>query len=115
MKKRIQLKNEINIAIKEAMIYRNLTQKQVAKAIGVAPQTLSSYIHNRRIPNAIDLYHLVHVLDLDIEYLFDLKQRNNVLDYRLNQSLKLFSHEQKQFLLSFLESTSKKRSGNDKK
>lgn len=111
MKKRIQLKNEINIAIKEAMIYRNLTQKQVAKAIGVAPQTLSSYIHNRRI----DLYHLVHVLDLDIEYLFDLKQRNNVLDYRLNQSLKLFSHEQKQFLLSFLESTSKKRSGNDKK
>ena len=94
MKKRIQLKNEINIAIKEAMIYRNLTQKQVAKAIGVAPQTLSSYIHNRRIPNAIGLYHLVHVLDLDIEYLFDLKQRNNVLDYRLNQSLKLFSHEQ---------------------
>ena len=92
------------------MIYRNLTQKQVAKAIGIAPQTLSSYIHNRRIPNAIDLCLLAHILDLDIEYLFGLKKKNNTLDYRLYQSIKLFSHEQKQSLLSFLESTSKKRS-----
>ncbi len=107
MKKRIQLKAEINLAIKEAMIYRNLTQKQVAKAIGIAPQTLSSYIHNRRIPNAIDLCLLAHILDLDVECLFGLNHKSNMIDYRLLQLIKLFTYEQKQSLLSFLESTYK--------
>ncbi|HIW40502.1 MAG TPA: helix-turn-helix domain-containing protein [Candidatus Eubacterium pullicola] len=50
---------------------RNLTQKEVAKQINMAPSTLGSYVQGTREPDFATLKTIADYFDVSIDYLLD--------------------------------------------
>ncbi|MBE5035466.1 helix-turn-helix domain-containing protein [Gallibacter intestinalis] len=59
--------NNLRVLIKE----RNLTQKEVAKQINMAPSTLGSYVQGTREPDFATLKTIADYFDVSIDYLLD--------------------------------------------
>lgn len=57
--------------IQKALELHNLTQKEAAKQLHISPQSLNSYIKNRRYPSFYVLCDLIHFLNLDVDILFN--------------------------------------------
>ncbi len=50
---------------------KNLTQKEVANKLNIAPSTLGSYVQNKREPDFITLKHIANFFNVSIDYLLD--------------------------------------------
>lgn len=50
---------------------RNLTQKEVAKQLNIAPSTLGSYVQNAREPDFATIKQISGFFDVSIDYLLD--------------------------------------------
>ncbi len=63
-----QYLNEISIAniIKSARLAKGLTQKEVAKMIGIELNSYQNYEYDKRVPTGNIFISLMKVLDLDI-------------------------------------------------
>ncbi|MCH5316751.1 MAG: helix-turn-helix transcriptional regulator [Eubacterium sp.] len=76
---------------------RNLTQKELAKKLNIAPSTMGSYVQNTREPDFNTLKLFAEYFDVSTDYL---------LDHNSNQT---FSHQEDELLRIFrsLSSTQK--------
>ena len=50
---------------------RQMTQKELARQLHLAPSTLGSYVQNTREPDFATLKHLAEYFDVSIDYLLD--------------------------------------------
>jgi len=59
--------------LREARISKGMTQEQLAREIGVAKSTLTGYEKGNREPDLFKIKRIIEALDIDAEYLFDIK------------------------------------------
>ena len=61
--------------IKEVLVSKNITQKELAAKLGKTPNTIASVCNNRSQPHLKDLKRMAMILDVDIrELLVSTKQ-----------------------------------------
>lgn len=102
--KKNQMFIDIGGAIKEGIVLNNMTQKEVAKAIHVSPQTMSCFILNHRTPHIYDLVAIVQLLHLDIRIVLDLKKDNaNQLDHIIYQKVIKLNNKHKEMINEYAE------------
>lgn len=63
---------EIQKRLRESIINSNITQKDLAKAVGVSPQTISKYMKKDIFPALDTLAKLCKVLDVKSDYILGL-------------------------------------------
>lgn len=91
--------NNLGEIIRQAIIEHDMTQKEVAKILHISPQTLSSYINNRRIPSLECFFDLVDLLDLNGRF-FNPSINTQGLDAFLTNVIPNLCFEQKRILYS---------------
>ncbi len=64
--------SEIQTRLRESIFYANCTQKELARAVGVSPQTISKYMHENIFPALDTLAKLCSVLDVSADYILGL-------------------------------------------
>jgi transcriptional regulator with XRE-family HTH domain len=64
---------DIQIRIRECISSSNLTQKEIAKAVGVSAQTISKYMKKDIFPALDTLAKLCKVLDVKSDYILGLE------------------------------------------
>ena len=60
-----QIKSKLQKAILDAVKYNNISQAEIARRIGVKPQTMSNYLNGKIMPAYDTFANLCKVLDLD--------------------------------------------------
>ena len=65
---------EIQRRLREEIINSGLTQKEIAQAIGVSPQTVSRYMHDDIFPALDTLAKLCQLLDISADYILGIKE-----------------------------------------
>lgn len=75
--------------LRELIEERDLTQKELAKQLNIAPSTMGSYVQNTREPDFDTLKLLASYFNVSTDYL---------LDYQLNQTV---SHQENDLLRIF--------------
>ena len=55
---------------------KDMTQKELAALLNIAPSTVSSYVQNTREPDFATLKMLAEYFDVSVDYLLDCKARN---------------------------------------
>ncbi len=68
---------------------RNMTQKELATQLNIAPSTMGSYVQNTREPDFTTLKMLAQYFEVSIDYLLD-HRINTIADYRENELLHIF-------------------------
>ena len=63
---------DIQVRLREVISNSNLTQKEIAKKIGVSPQTISKYMKNDIFPALDTLSKLCALLDVSADYILGL-------------------------------------------
>lgn len=77
--------------IREAILIQGLTQKQAAFVLNISPQTLSSYINDRRQPNIECFIKMIQLFGIDFSILFSpipndsIHQKDIILYYLIKQ------------------------------
>ena len=66
--------SEIQRRLREEIKNCGLTQKEIAKAIGVSPQTVSRYMHGDIFPALDTLARLCRLLDISSDYILGIKE-----------------------------------------
>lgn len=66
--------SEIQRRLREEIKNCALTQKEIAKAIGVSPQTVSRYMHDDIFPALDTLARLCRLLDIPSDYILGIKE-----------------------------------------
>ena len=89
---------DIGLIIKDSIIEHNMTQKEVAKRINIAPQTLSHYIHNRRTPNLECFFDLVDLLDLNEQFFSTQTYDKAMVEQFIKKTIPTLTYEQKRIL-----------------
>ncbi len=69
----MELQN-IQIRLRESIKECKYTQKEIAKAIGVSPQTVSKYMRENIFPALDTLAKLCALLDISSDYILGLKE-----------------------------------------
>jgi len=69
----MELKN-IQIRLRESIASSTLTQKDIAKAIGVSPQTVSKYMTKDIFPALDTLAKLCKLLDVKSDYILGVSE-----------------------------------------
>lgn len=59
------MKKQIGDFILSAIEMKNMTQKEAAEALNLAPQTLNSYVMNKRVPDMDTLTAIMRFLNMD--------------------------------------------------
>ena len=80
---------------------RNITQKQLAKFLNVAPSTIGSYVLNNSEPDFIMLKQIARYFDTSIDYLLDYRT-GNTANHEEDEILRIFRSltlEQKEIFL----------------
>lgn len=73
---------DIGIKIKNARIQANLTQEQVAEALGVSRQTISNWENGKTYPDIISVIKMSDLYDISLDHLLKEEQpMSNYLDY----------------------------------
>lgn len=62
--------------LRELIEDNDLTQKQVAKELNIAPSTLGNYIHNIREPDFNTIKMIAEYFNVTIDYLMDYRSPN---------------------------------------
>lgn len=57
--------------LKELMNEQNVTERQLARKIGVSQPTVNGYIHGRVMPSVKSLVNIYYVLNCDVNDIFD--------------------------------------------
>lgn len=65
---------EIQRRLREEIINSGLTQKEIAQAIGVSPQTVSRYMRDDIFPALDTLAKLCQLLDISADYILGIKE-----------------------------------------
>lgn len=65
---------EIQRRLREEIINSGLTQKEIAQAIGVSPQTVSRYMRDDIFPALDTLAKLCQLLDIAADYILGIKE-----------------------------------------
>ena len=68
---------------------RDMTQKELAKQLNIAPSTLGSYVQNAREPDFATLRLLADFFDVSIDYLLDHYEKKGSA-HRENELLRVF-------------------------
>lgn len=68
---------------------RNLTQKELAKQLNIAPSTMGSYVQNTREPDFSTLKLLAKYFDVSTDYLLDY-QSNQTVSHQEDELLRIF-------------------------
>lgn len=68
---------------------RNLTQKELAKQLNIAPSTMGSYVQNTREPDFNTLKLLAKYFDVTTDYLLDY-QSNQTVSHQEDDLLRIF-------------------------
>lgn len=63
--------------LKKARNDRGLTQEQLAKELGIAKSTLAGYEKGNREPDVFKIKKIVEVLNIDADYLLDIKKTSS--------------------------------------
>ena len=66
------MKNNIKIGkfLNRALALRNVSQKEIADVLGVTPNTISYFCHDKRVPNAQQIMDIAEYLNVSTDYLF---------------------------------------------
>ncbi len=92
---------------------RNLTQKQVAKDLNIAPSTMGGYVQGISQPDFDTLKQLAGYFDVSTDYLLDApeKERGGALEDELLRVFRSMTQEQKSIFIdqgkAFLKANSK--------
>lgn len=68
---------------------RNLTQKELAKQLNIAPSTMGSYVQNTREPDFSTLKLLAKYFDVSTDYLLDFNS-NQTISHQEDDLLRIF-------------------------
>lgn len=68
---------------------RNLTQKELAKQLNIAPSTMGSYVQNTREPDFNTLKLLAKYFDVTTDYLLDFNS-NQTVSHQEDDLLRIF-------------------------
>lgn len=93
------LKDRLKAARKAA----NFTQKEVAEKVGIATTTYSGYERGQSDPDVNTLGHLMNVLDVDANYLYQDSFKKALMEGEKDASIKFESNENKKRLIRILE------------
>lgn len=77
--------NKLRTLIEE----RDLTQKEVALKLNIAPSTLGSYVQNAREPDFVTLKSIAKFFNVSIDYLLD-NRIGNVATHQENELLQIY-------------------------
>ena len=82
--------------LRELLDDRDITQKQLALSLNIAPSTLGNYIQNSREPDFETLKKLAGFFDVSIDYLlgYRSKKANNHLEDELLNTFRAMTPEQ---------------------
>ena len=99
---------------------RNMTQKELAKQLNIAPSTMGSYVQNTREPDFATLKLLAEFFHVSVDYLLD-NYSENAATQQENELLRIFrslSPEQRDVCIEqcrvFLRLNHKKKEANKK-
>ncbi|MDE6024799.1 MAG: helix-turn-helix domain-containing protein [Lachnospiraceae bacterium] len=81
----MSLGDKLRILIAE----RNMTQKELASQLNIAPSTLGSYVQNTREPDFSTLKSLANYFDVSIDYLLDYTSNTRNTDNEI-EMLRIF-------------------------
>lgn len=76
------LENNIGLRIKKLLERENLSQRELASAIGSSESTISRYIQNKRVPYGDTLTRLAKALNTTSDYLLTGKEETEQLNDR---------------------------------
>lgn len=68
---------------------RNMTQKEIAYQLNIAPSTMSSYVQNAREPDFATLIKIATFFDVSIDYLLDYSPKEK-FTINENELLRIF-------------------------
>ncbi|MCR5824183.1 MAG: helix-turn-helix domain-containing protein [Lachnospiraceae bacterium] len=73
--------------IKEIRIQKNITQKDLADAVGINMSVLSRYENGKTEPTAKRLVEIAKALDVDVDYLLGTEENNDVISIERRESI----------------------------
>ncbi len=86
---------DIGIKIKNSRIKANLTQEQVAEALGVSRQTISNWENGKTYPDIVSVIKMSDLYDISLDHLLkEEKPMSNYLDY-LEESVNVVKSKNK--------------------
>ena len=68
---------------------RDMTQKEIAKQLNIAPSTMSSYVQNTREPDFATLKQIAAYFDVSTDYLLDFRS-NKAATHQEDELLRIF-------------------------
>ena len=76
---------------------RDMTQKELARQLNIAPSTLGSYVQNKREPDFSTLKVIAKYFNVSIDYLLDysIKQKNDTREKELLRIYRSLPEKQK--------------------
>lgn len=80
---------------------RDMTQKEVAKQLNIAPSTMGSYVQNTREPDFATLVSIAKYFDVSIDYLLDYSS-GKTSNHKEDELLRIFrslSEEQREICI----------------
>ncbi len=75
--------------LRELIEERDLTQKELAKQLNIAPSTMGSYVQNTREPDFNTLKLLANYFNVSTDYLLDY-QSNQTISHQEDDLLRIF-------------------------
>ena len=94
---------------------KEISQKEFATMLNIAPSTLNGYIKNKRQPDFELVKDIVFILDTSADYLLDCQNNSkklNVKEMSLIAKMRILSAEQQEIIYDLVNITAKR---NDKK
>lgn len=79
--------------IKELRLKKGISQRQLAKEIGISEQSISKYEHNKRNPKIDKLQKLANYFGVSVSYLQGVNEIPNDLVFSTKQEAIAFIHE----------------------
>lgn len=86
----------------ELLEEKEISQKEFAKTLNIAPTTLNGYIKNKRQPDFETVKSMAFILDVSTDYLLDCQKTSPNLtlqELSLVEKMRKMSSEQKQILI----------------
>lgn len=91
------IKEVVNMRIKEIRLKRNLSQRELAASLKIAPNTLSQYENAKREPDLRTLELIADVLDVSVDQLLGRDDFMNYMPARLKEAMEDKGWDCKQF------------------
>lgn len=87
---------KFNIKLRNLIEEKNLTQKQVAKELNIAPSTMGGYVQGKSEPDFDTLKKIAEYFNVTTDYLLDVtdKKANNPLEDDILRIFRTLTHEQ---------------------